>query len=145
MLQILVVLLMVAAGAFVVFSGEVRVDRHRVLPVSTARPLGIVFLGLATLPILLPVESGVVAMLVAFFVACGVALAFGSTRCAAGEAGGKAENARSGASLGVQRVGARCPQCERKIMTETESRSCAECGKPVHRDCHSAHRAAAHG
>jgi hypothetical protein len=143
MLQILVVATMLLAGLFVLVKGRLEVSKNRVLPAQAGRTLGAVFLALSALPILLPVEIGVIAMLAAFFVACGFAF-WKSEPVAAGRSGAP-ESARTGPSRGKQLVGAKCPECTKRIMTETEARTCKTCGAAVHRECHRAHREHAHG
>lgn len=143
MLQILVVVTMLGAGLAVLVKGKLQVTAKRVLPQGAGRILGATFMALSLLPVVLPVDIGLYAMLGAFFVAC--AVAFQVSQPAPGAtAGGRGDSSRSGPSRGEQIVGAPCAKCSKKIMTEHEGRPCRVCGAPVHRACHRAHRDDAH-
>ena len=143
MLQILVVVTMLGAGLLVLIKGKLQVSKSRALVAPAGRALGVTFMALSALPVVLPVETGLYAMLGAFFVACAVAFATSKPTPEAVERA--ADSLRTGPSRGDQIVGATCAKCSKRIMTEHEGRPCRNCGSPVHRGCHRAHRESAHG
>jgi hypothetical protein len=137
MLQILVVILFVAAGLALLTRSELAATRTRVVRGSKLTALGIATCALAALPVVMDVLLGTALAIGAFLVSAAFAIASSPPEPAA-------EPPPARASLGRQVVGARCASCDKRITMDAEARACPVCKEPVHRACLDAHRSATH-
>jgi hypothetical protein len=138
--QILVVLLFLASGILLLSKREVAATPRRVLRGTPLKALGLGSCLLAALPVVLDVLLGTSLAIGSFLVASTIAIVT-SEPTPANEG---AADPRPRASRGRQLVGAACVRCSESILVDAEARACPTCKKPVHHECVSAHRSAAH-